>query len=180
LAITKERKDEIVAQYSEWIKRSQATVITEYNGLTMKELDDLRKKTRDIGGEFHVVKNTLGKLAFEKAGMPIPKDLFDGSTAVCFAFTDAPAMAKAVMEYAKSSEKFKIKGGYLDNKPMTAEGVKSLSELPPLPVMRAQLMGTLLAPASQLARLLAEPGRRIAAVIKAYAEPEPETAAANA
>jgi large subunit ribosomal protein L10 len=172
LAITKERKNELVAQYSEWVGRSKALVLTQYVGLTMKDIDNLRVKVRENGGEFHIIKNTLAKLAFEQAGFAVPENQFEGSTAVVFAYTDAPAMAKTVMEFARTSEFLKVKGGFLEKQPLTPEGVKALAELPPLPVVRAQLLGTLLAPASKLVRTLAEPGRMIAAVIKAHAEPE--------
>jgi large subunit ribosomal protein L10 len=172
LAITKERKNELIDQYSEWLKQSKALVLTQYVGLTMKDIDGLRAKVRDNGGEFHIIKNTLAQRAFEKAGYQVQKGLLEGSSAIVFAFTDAPATAKTVTDFAKSSEFFKIKGGFLDKQALTPEGVKALADLPPLPVVRAQLLGTLLAPASKLVRTLAEPGRMIAAVIKAHAQPE--------
>jgi large subunit ribosomal protein L10 len=172
LAITKERKNELISQYSEWVKRSKALVLTQYVGLTMKDIDALRAKVRENGGEFHIIKNTLAKLAFEQAGLPVQAGQFERSTAIVFAFSDAPATVKAVTDFVKSSEFLKIKGGYLEKQALTPEGVKALADLPPLPVVRAQLLGTLLAPASKLVRTLAEPGRMIAAVIKAHAEPE--------
>ena len=171
MAITKERKNELIAHYSEWVSRSRALVLTQYVGLTMKDIDSLRAKVRENGGEFHIIKNTLAKLAFEQAGLVVDKAQLEGSTAVVFAFTDAPATAKAITDFAKSSEFFKVKGGYLGKQAINAAGVRALADLPPLPVVRAQLMGALLAPASKLARTLAEPGRRVAAVIKAHAEP---------
>jgi len=172
LAISRERKNEVVAQYGEWAGRSKASFLAEYKGLTMKQIDELRSKLRDIGGEFHIVKNTLGELAFKQAGMPLPQGFFEGSTAICFAFEDPATMAKVFTEYARTAEALKVKGGYLGKDAITAEQVKSLAELPPLPVVRAQLMGTILTPASQLARILAEPARQVAAVFKAYAERE--------
>lgn len=172
MAITKERKNELITHYSDWVKRSKALVLTQYVGLTMKEIDALRAKVRENGGEFHIIKNTLAKLAFEQAGLPVQKEQFEGSTAVVFAFTDAPATVKTVTEFVKSSDFLKIKGGYLEKQALTPEGVKALADLPPLPVVRAQLLGLLLSPASKLVRTLAEPGRMIAAVIKAHAEPE--------
>lgn len=172
MAITKERKREILSEYAEWVKRSQALILAEYKGLPMAELDSLRSKMRDAGGEFHVIKNTLGRLAFEEAGLPLPDDYFEGSTAIGFAFSDAPAAAKTLMDYTRTSEFLKIKGGYLGKQSMTASQVKDLADLPPLPVMRARLLGVLLAPASQLARTLNEPGRQVAAVLKAFAERE--------
>jgi large subunit ribosomal protein L10 len=172
LAISKERKNEVVAQYSAWIEQSKGVILAEYKGLSMKEIDELRAKVREAGGEFHIVKNTLGKLAFKQQGLPLPESYFEGSTAVSFAFEDAPSMAKAIAEYARSSDSLKVKGGYLGKMPISAAEVTSLAEMPPLPVMRARLMGTLLAPASQLARVLSEPGRRVASVLKAYSEKE--------
>jgi large subunit ribosomal protein L10 len=172
LAITKERKNELIAQYIEWVKNSRALVLTQYVGLTMKDIDALRAKVRENGGEFHIIKNTLAKLAFEQAGYSIQEDQLEGSTAVVFAFSDAPATVKAVTEFTKNSDFLKIKGGFLEKQALSAEGIRALAELPPLPIVRAQLLGTLLAPASKLVRTLAEPGRMIAAVIQAHVEPE--------
>ena len=172
LAITKERKNELISQYSEWVKNSKALVLTQYVGLTMKDIDALRVKVRENGGEFHIIKNTLAKRAFDQAGYTIQQEQLEGSTAIVFAFTDAPATVKTVTDFVKTSEFLKIKGGFLEKQALTPEGVKALADLPPLPVVRGQLLGTLLAPASKLVRTLAEPGRMIAAVIKAHAEPE--------
>ena len=170
MAISKERKNEVVAQYSAWIEKSKGVVVTEYKGLTMAQIDDLRLKVREAGGEFHIVKNTLGKLAFREAGLDVPEGLFEGSTAVGFAFTDAPAVAKMMTEFTRTSEFFKIKGGFLGQRMMSPEDVKSLADLPPLPVVRAALLGMLQAPSARLARTIAEPARGIAAVLKAYAD----------
>ena len=170
MAISKERKSEVVAQYTQWISNSKALILAEYTGLTMKEMDDLRSKAREVGGEFHVVKNTLGKLAFKEAGLPLPEDFLEGSTAIGFAMQDAQPMVKTLTDFARSADALKIKGGYLGTRPINAAEVVALAEMPPLPVMRARLMGTLLAPASQLARLLAEPARQVAAVLQAHAE----------
>lgn len=172
LAISKNRKNELIAQYVEWLNKSQAVVITEYSGLTMKQLDDLRNKVREAGGEFHIVKNTLGRVAFEQVGMKIPQGLLEGSTAVAFAFQDAPAMAKTITEFARTSDLVNVKGGYLAKNPIKADDVKALAELPPLPVMRARVLGAILAPASQLVRTLAEPARQVASVLKAYSDKE--------
>lgn len=123
-----------------------------------------------MGGEFHIVKNTLGKLAFQEAGLNVPEGLFEGSTAVGFAFTDAPAIAKTMTEYTRTSEFLKIKGGFLGQRMMSPADVKSLADLPPLPIMRARLLGMLQTPSAQLARTIAEPARGIAAVFKAFAD----------
>jgi len=178
LAISKEQKREVVAEYNGWIQRSSALFLTEYKGLSMKDLDDLRRRVREVGGEFHIVKNTLGKLAFESAGLKLPTGFLEGSTAVAFAFQDAPALAKTMAEFARTSDALKLKGGYLGRSPIAAEDVKALADLPPLPVIRAQLLGTFLAPAGRLVRTLAEPARQVASVLRAYAETDASPEAA--
>jgi len=178
MAISKERKNEVLEQYAQWIRESRALFLTEYTGLSVKQLDDLRKKAREAGGEFHIVKNTLGMLAFQKEGLPMTENLFEGSTAIGFAFKDAPPMAKTLDEFARDSEFLKLKGGYLGDKLISAAEVAALAELPPLPVMRARLLGTIMAPATQLARVLSEPARQVASVLKAYADSEADASAA--
>jgi large subunit ribosomal protein L10 len=170
LAISKEQKKELIKTYRHWLNQSQAIILTEYVGLTMNDLDTLRHKMRETGGEFHVVKNTLVKLAFEEAGLTVPEGYFENSTAIGFAFADPPAVAKIMMDYAKTAEILKIKGGLLENTLLTVEDIKALAELPPLPVMQAKLLGTILAPANKLVRTMVEPARQVAAVFKAYAE----------
>lgn len=170
MAISKERKQEIVDQYVEWISDSRAFFLADYLGLTMNDLDNLRARVRESGGEFHVVKNTLTKIAFDRSGLKYPEHYLEGATAIGFAFEDAPSMAKAISEFARETDFLTIKGGFLDKRLITTEDIIALAELPPLPVMRAQLLGTLLAPASKLVRTLAEPARSLAAVLQAYAE----------
>jgi large subunit ribosomal protein L10 len=170
LAISKEKKREIVEQYGEWLKQSQALILTEYIGMTMKDMDLLRARVREAGGEFHIVKNTLMRRMLDEAGLDSKDEDFINTTAIGFAFEDAPALAKTMTGYAKESGLLKVKAGYLESKRMSADEVISLANVPPLPVMRAILLSTLLAPASQLVRTLSEPGRQIAAVLKAYAE----------
>jgi large subunit ribosomal protein L10 len=178
LAISKKRKNEIFEQHKAWLEESQGAVLTQYIGLNAKELERLRLKIREAGGELHVLKNTLGKLVFEAAGYDMPPEVFEGSTAISFAFSSAPDLAKAITEFASSSEFVNVKAGVLSGKVITSADVKALADLPPLPVMRAHLLGTFLAPATQLARILAEPGRQVAAVVKAYADQDVAQAAA--
>ena len=170
MALTKEQKRKVVAQYGEWLERSDAFVLAEYTGMTMKDMDELRAKIREAGGEFHVVKNTLTKLALKDAEIDFEEDHFLSSTAIGFAFEDPPALAKAMTDFARESDLLNVKVGYLDKQMMSAAEVKALADLPPLPMMRAILLSTILAPASQLVRTLAEPGRQVAAVMKAYSE----------
>ncbi len=177
MAFTKEQKNEIVKQYDQWIANSQAIFLLEYNKMSMKEIDTLRAKARENGAEMHVVKNTLFSLALANAGYD-HSDMLEKTTLVGFAFKDAPALAKVLGEVTKNSEVFKVKGGYLDKHALQPDQVKALADLPPLPVMRARVLGMLLAPASQLVRTLAEPARSLASVFKAYSEKDSADAAA--
>lgn len=170
MAISKQKKNEILDQYKTWLSSSQAVILVEYTGVNMKDMDNIRAKIRETGGEFHVIKNTLAKLAFETSGFSIPKGLLESSTAASFAFTDPAANAKALAEATKGMEAIKVKGGFMGAQALNAAQVKALAELPPLPVVRAQLLGVLQAPAVKLVRTLAEPARSLAAVFRAYSE----------
>ena len=170
MAKSKEQKETMLAQYVEWVSKSQAVVLVEYSGLKMSNLDAIRTKVREAGGEFHIVKNTLAKLALEKAGFKVPEDYSEKSTAIGFAFSDPAGFAKALTEATKGMEAVKIKGGFMGALTLKPAEVKALASLPPLPVVRAQLLGVLQAPAGKLVRTLAEPGRQVAFVLKAFSE----------
>lgn len=170
MAFTKEQKTQMMDQYRKWYNQSQAIIMVEYSGLNMKGIDAIRSKAREAGGELHVVKNTLMIKVLEEAGIKGTEKLLDKSSAIGFAFKDAASMAKVMSEYARTNDVFKVKGGYMGASMLTSVDVKALADLPPLPVMRAKLLGTILAPASKLVRTLAEPGRSVASVIKAYSD----------
>jgi large subunit ribosomal protein L10 len=170
LAKSRAQKETMLAEYMEWLGKSHAVVLMEYSGLKMKDLDAIRAKARENGGEFHIVKNKLAKIALEKAGYTVPADFAEKSTAIGFAYGDAAAFTKGLQEVTKGLEAVKLKGGFLDAKALNPAQVKSLASLPPLSVLRAQLLGVLQAPASKLVRTLAEPGRSLAYVVKVYSE----------
>jgi large subunit ribosomal protein L10 len=176
LAKSKAQKETMLTQYIEWVGKSQAVVLVEYAGLKMTNLDAIRSRVREAGGEFHIVKNTLAKLALEKAGFKVPDEYAEKSTALGFAFSDPAGFAKALTEVTKGMEAVKIKGGFMSGMTLKPAEVKALASLPPLPVMRAQLLGILQAPAGKLVRTLAEPGRQVASVVRAYSEKVAATA----
>jgi len=176
LAVSKERKEEVLATYADWLKKSEAVILVEYTGVTMKNLDNIRAKVRESGGEFHVVKNTLARRAFADNGMNLPPEYLVQSTAVSFAFSDPASMAKALSDATKGNQFVKVKGGFMGGQVLNAAQVKALADMPPLPVVRAQLLGVLQAPAGKLVRTIAEPARGLAAVIKAFAEKAPAAA----
>jgi len=170
LALTREQKEQVLAQYTEWFEKSQAVVLVEYTGLKVKDLDAIRAKIRESGGEFHVLKNTLARKAFDASGINVSDAFLEKSTAVAFAFNDAAGTTKALTDATKGMEAVKVKGGFLDKQALNAAQVKALADMPPLPVMRSQLLGVLQAPAGKLVRTIAEPARSLASVFRAYAD----------
>jgi large subunit ribosomal protein L10 len=170
LAKSKAQKETLLTRYVEWVSKSQAVVLVEYTGLKMNNLDAIRARVREAGGEFHIVKNTLAKLALEKAGFKVPADYIEKSTAIGFAFSDPAGFTQALTEATKGLEAVRIKGGFMGAVTLNPTEVKALASLPPLPVMRAQLLGILQAPAGKLVRTLAEPGRQVACVVKAFSQ----------
>lgn len=169
MALSKERKQEVVAQYKDWVSQSQALFLVEYKGASVKDLEAARAKVRESGGEFHVVKNRLAKLVL-KEDYEIPEGYLENTTAIGFAFSDIASTAKALSEAAKDAEAFTFKGGFMGPEVIGPEKVEALAKLPPLAVLQAQLLGVLQAPAGKLVRTIAEPARGLAAVIKAKNE----------
>ena len=170
MALSRQRKEEVLAQYKEWMSQSEALILMEYKGASVTDMEKARAKVREAGGEFHVVKNRLAKLALKANDLDIPEGYLDNSTAIGFAFEDVASTAKALSDTAKDVEAFQFKGGYMGSEVLSPAQVSTLAKLPPLPVLRAQLLGVLQAPASKLVRTLAEPARGLAAVIKARSE----------
>lgn len=170
MALTKQEKEQVLAQVSEWVNKADATILVEYTGMRMPDLDSVRAKLRESGGEFHVIKNTFVRKVFAEAGLELPADFTTNSTAVIFAFGDAAGTAKALKESTAKMEAVKIKGGFLGQEMLSSAQVLALADLPSMPVMRATLLGVLQAPASKLVRTIAEPARGLAGVINAYAE----------
>lgn len=169
MALTKERKQEVVTQYKDWVSKSEALFLVEYKGASVKDMEAARAKVRESGGEFHVVKNRLAKLVL-KDEYEIPEGYLENSTAIGFAFEDVASTAKALSESAKSVDAFSFKGGFMGSEVLGPEKVQALAKLPPLAVLQAQLLGVLQAPAGKLVRTIAEPARGLAAVIKAKNE----------
>lgn len=175
MAFTKKEKETLIANYEKWLKESKAVYVMSYQKMRMKDIDALRSEAREIGGELHVVKNTLMKIALKNCGFE-DSGVFSDSSLVAFAFQDAPTLAK-IVDKASSTDLFAVKGGYMDGAILDAKSVIALSKLPPLPQMRAQLLALIQTPATQLVRTISEPARQVAAVVKAYSEKSPAPAA---
>ena len=174
MAFTKEEKQKMLETYENWLTKSQAIFMLQYSKMSMKDVNEMRAKAREVGAEMHVVKNTIFGILLDKLGMD-GKKFLEQTTLVGFAFNDAPALAKVVNDATKG-DVFKVKGGLLGKRAISSADVKALADMPPLPVVRAQLLGVLSAPASKLVRTINEPARGLAAVIKAHSEKAGESA----
>jgi large subunit ribosomal protein L10 len=163
----------MVDAYRAWLEESSGLVLTSYTGMSVRALEDLRRKVREAGGEFHVVKNRLMTLALRQAGMDVPEAALEGTTAIGFAGDDVQATLKAIVETARQAEALKVKAALLDGRLYEPRQVERLAELPPLPVMRAQLLGLIQAPATRVAGALAGSVRQVVNVVKAYSETQP-------
>jgi len=146
----KPEKVEQVAVLSELLARSNGVLLTDYRGLTVAEKADLTRRLRAAGAEFHVVKNTLFRRAYGERGED-PGALLEGPTAVVFALEDPVAPAKVVTDFIREKRKASVKGGVVDGKVFDPAGVTALAQLPPKPVLLAQVAGTLQSPLSSLA-----------------------------
>ena len=172
MAVTKERKEQLVAQYTELLDQSNAIILTDYSGLNVKQMQMLRAQVRQADGAFYVTKNTLLRLALAKRGQEMPDDLLVGQLGTGFAMNEAPSLPKALTEFSKDQEALTIVGGLLDGELLTAEQVKALAELPSLDELRAQIVGMLQAPARNLATVVAGGVRQVVNVLDAYANQE--------
>jgi large subunit ribosomal protein L10 len=178
MPVNKERRSELIAEYAEWFKRSQAIVIAGYQGVKTKDLYRLRTQIHDAQGELHVVKNTLAIKALRQAGLPAPADLLTGSVIMSFGFSDPAAVARACAAFAGEVQTYQVKGGLMGNRVLDAAGVKALADLPPREMLLSGLIATIQGPLTQLVNVLNAPLREIAQVLKARSEQPPAEAQA--
>jgi large subunit ribosomal protein L10 len=170
LAISKQRKQELVAAYRELMQRHPSLILASFAGMSVKNLEHLRRRIRESGGELHVVKNRLMALALGEWAQKLPEAAWDGTTVVGFAREDVLGVAKAMVEVGRQADTLKVKAALLDGVVYDGRQVERLADLPPQPVLRAQLLGVLQAPAGQIARALAGSVRQLMNVMKAYSE----------
>ena len=177
MAISKEQKQQLVMQYKEAVTTSKGIIITEYRGLSAPELGKLRTAIREANGSYSVVKLTLFKQALEQAGFPVPEDILTGPVAVGYCHQDVPAVAKAFKDFGKAQELLVIKGGVMGGRLLSLADVRSIADLPPMEVIRAQLIGVISGPARNLAGVIAGGVRQVVNVLNAYAEDKQEAGA---
>ena len=177
MAITRAQKEQMVADYVEKMANSEALILTDYRGLSVADMGDLRRRLREVDGVFQVVKNTLFRRALEEAGLPIPTEHMDGPVAIGYCLGDAPPVAKAMMDYAKEIEFLQIRGAILGTNLLDRDGVKGLADLPPREVLLAQLVGAVQGPMGSLVSTLQAPMRELVQVLQARSEQGQEEAA---
>jgi large subunit ribosomal protein L10 len=163
----KEEKSATVAELAENFGRASIALISEYKGLNAGESDDMRRRIRAVSGEFRVAKNTLLRLAIKDTNFAALDSQLGGSVGLILSYADPVELAKTVSSLKDLGEKFKVRGGVLDGKPLSPEEINELASLPPREVIMSQLLGLLQAPATQLVRLLNEPGTMVARLIDA-------------
>ncbi len=163
----KTEKTALVAELAENLGRASIAMVSEYQGLTAGEADEMRRKLRAVSGEFRVAKNTLVRLAIKDTSFAPLDGQLGGPVGLILSYADPVELAKTVNSLKDAAGKFKVRGGVLDGKPLSAGEINALAELPPREVIFAQLLGLLQAPATRLARLLNEPGSALARVLDA-------------
>ncbi len=173
----REGKREFVAGLAQVFAETSMVVVTRNQGLTVAEVTDLRRRMRAAGAEFKVTKNRLTALALDGSAFDGIKPLLKGTTALAWS-KDPVAVAKTVVDYAKSNEKLELVGGALGARTLDAAGVKALAELPSLDQLRGKILGLLQAPATKIAGVLQAPAGQLARVFGAYAKTGEEQAEA--
>jgi large subunit ribosomal protein L10 len=157
----------VVAEVRERLSSASATILTEYRGLSVKDLATLRRSLRDAGGEYKIYKNTLVRFAVQELGLTDLEGLLTGPTAITFVETDAVPVAKALRDFARVNPHLVVKGGLLGGNVLTPADANALAELPPRDVLLARLAGGLAAPLQQFAGLLQALPRNLAYGLKA-------------
>ncbi|KAF0183134.1 MAG: large subunit ribosomal protein L10 [Nitrospirae bacterium] len=139
---------------TERLQKSKAIVLTEYKGLTVAQVSDLRKQLKEVGAEYKICKNTLVSLATKGTPFEVAEKSLIGPTGIAFGYDDPVAAAKKLFDFAVKNDKFVVKGCVLDGKLFSAAETKEISKLPARPVLLGMLAGVMQAPAQKLAAAL--------------------------
>jgi len=161
-------KERVVTELTDRLKSAETLIVADYRGLTVTQIGALRGKLLEHGARFSVVKNTLTKRAAESAGVKPLLALLDGPTAIAFLETggDPVAVAKALDDAVRANV-LTLKGGLLEGSELTADDVRQLAKLPPAEMLRAQLVGAVIGPATMIVGLFTAPMRELVGVIEA-------------
>ena len=167
MSTVRSEKEAVVAEVRGKLESADAVIVTEYRGLTVTNLAELRTTLRGVGAEYRVYKNTLARFAAREVGAEGLDTLLVGPTAITFVKGDVAAAAKTLKEYAKTNPLLVIRGGVVANKAVSAKDVAALADLPPREVLLAQFAGALQAPLVKTAGLLQALPRNMAYGLKA-------------
>jgi len=170
LAISKEKKRELVADYTDRLTRSQAVVFTEYRGIPVRDLERLRRQLSESKSVFQVVKNTLLGRALQDAGLSVPEDVLRGPTAISYCFEDIASAIKTLADFAKETGTLSFKGGLLGSRFIDGGEVQALATLPPRAELLAQVVSNIQTPIRGLVNVLAGPLRGLVNVLQARAD----------
>lgn len=166
-------KQAIVAALTEKLQGSVAGVIVDYSGITVAEDTEMRRKLRENNVDYAVVKNTLLRFAINNAGLTELDPLLNGTTSLAVSVDDPVAPAKIIKEYAdKLNGRFEIKGGFMDGKVISLDEVNALASIPALPVLQAQVLGTMLAPITSFAVVIKAIAEKLGGPVEAEAAAE--------
>ena len=166
MPVTRERKEELVQKLADDLGKAQALILTDYRGLPVSELSQLRRQLRGMKSGLHIVKNTLVELALKRAGLPVPEDLLEGPTAIAFCNADIAATAKALDAFLKDKE-IKVKGAIMSGRVLKGAEVAMLVNLPTREQLYSRLLGTINAPATNVAGVVASGIRQVMNVLQA-------------
>jgi len=170
--VKKQDKERVVEELTERLKTSDTLLVADYRGLTMPQIDSLRTRLIESGARFSVVKNTLTRRAAEAAGADALLALLEGPSAIAFleADGDMVAAAKALADSARETRVLAIRGGIMQGRTVSAEEVESLAKLPPIDVLRGQVLGAIIAPLTALQGLVTAPLQNLYGLIDARIE----------
>ena len=159
--MNKEKKKSYIKEMTAQFEKSEAVLVTHYQGLTVKQIDELRSEMRKHGILFKITKNRITKLALKDSRFNKLENLFSGPTAIAFS-EDAITSAKILTKFAKSNSHLKIIGGLIEDEPLSVEDVAKIATLPTLNEARAKIVGILRSPAQKIASILLAPASKIA------------------
>lgn len=182
-----ERKGEFLNQLRDRLGRSSVAILTDYrgdgSGMTVKEISELRKKLRAVGGEYRIVKNTLVAKAAKELGMEGLDCHLKGPMAIAFGYDDPAATAKAVIDYAKDNKAKavpKLHAGFMNGKVLDGKDLQALADLPTLPQLQQQILGLMLSSHRNMLGVMNASGRQFAQLLEAWRAKQEEGAATSA
>jgi large subunit ribosomal protein L10 len=165
----REQKVEQVELLTEKLKKAKVAVLTDYRGLKVSQIQDLRGKLRGGDVEYRVIKNTLARRAAEAAGYPALKDEIKGPVAIAFGYNDLGVPSKLINEWVRATRlKLDVVGGLVEGRVFSSDQIKQLADLPSREALIAQLMGTLQSPVAQLVGMMQTPLQQLMGVLNAY------------